>query len=482
MQAAGIKDDREDAIRYYARLAYPTLYNPNDKYFGLSDHEYSLIAAYYDNGSKAIDSLIKIGLKITAWKSFDGQFFPDYFAHIPENKAPRGRGLVPIDPQSGEGITSGAELVRQLKTAIDSKGIQVLLNHKADRLITNSKGEVTGIEVIANNKTRLKIRSRKAVIFGSGGFTQNQEMRLNYLRGPVFGGCAVRTNEGDFVYMATALGAQLENMNNAWWNEAVLLDILKNPSPPMDVFFVPGDSMIQVDKYGNRIVNEKFTYNERTQVHFEWDPVKSEYKNLLTFMIYDERTADIWGSFGFAYPIPPKGVNSPSVISANTFEELTKKIETQLASVSDRIGGFKLDKSFTANLKETVSKFNKYAMNGVDLLFHRGETPIEIAFHGPAAKGNDKPNPTMYPLSEKGPYYAIILTAGTLDTKGGPKINNKAQVLNKEDKPIKGLYGAGNCIGSPAGQAYWAAGGTIGPAITFGYIAGINASKETIKK
>ena len=115
------------------------------------------------------------------------------------------------------------------------------------------------------------------------------------------------------------------------------------------------------------------------------------------------------------------------------------------------------------------------AATGCDEDFGRGETPIQVTW---GALDRAAPNPTMHPFRPEGPYHCIILGGGSLDTKGGPRINARAQVLDLAGIPIPGLYGAGNCIASPAGQAYWAAGGTIGPALTFGFVAGRNAARE----
>lgn len=481
LSEAGVDDKKYDALRYMARLAYPTLYNPADPRFGLDDHQFGLLETYYDNASPTIEYLRSISaLEVTQWISWDGQFFPDYYAQLPEDRVPRGRALVPKDPKTGQGVSRGSELIRQLKAAVDKRGIPVLLNHRAKKLVTNSKGEIIGLETITQDKI-ISLRARRAVIFGSGGFTHSPEKRLNFLRGPIFGGCAIITNEGDFIDIATPVGVKLNNTANAWWAPMVLEEVLDHPSPPSGIFLVSGDSMVYVNKYGRRVVDEKAVYNEKTQAFFYWDPRHAEYPNLMLFMVYDQRSADIWSKMPpqLAYPFPTEGSPSPYVISGQTPDELAHAIEERLSKIASRTGNFQLDPGFAENLKDTITRFNRYAETGVDAEFHRGEPPIDIAYNGPPAPGHDKPNITMYPISSEGPYYAIIIAAGTLDTKGGPKINNQAQVLNNEDKPIPGLYGAGNCIASPAAQAYWAGGGTIGPALTFGRIAALNAVKET---
>ena len=114
------------------------------------------------------------------------------------------------------------------------------------------------------------------MVFGTGGFTANPEMSLNYLRGPIFGGCAVPTNEGDLVTMAAAVGAKLANMNNAWWGSIMVEQALQSRSAPTCIWQTPGDSVILVNADGRRCVNEKIQYNERTQIHFVWDPCAAD--------------------------------------------------------------------------------------------------------------------------------------------------------------------------------------------------------------
>jgi predicted oxidoreductase len=479
MRQQGITDAREDALRYLARTAYPTLYNPADIVrFGMTEDVHQMHATFYDEGARTVETLVAMGLQCA--QQFEPyavngkrQPFPDYYAQLPENKAPRGRCLLPA-----QGIVGGgADLIKQLKAMIDQRKIPVLMEHRVERLVVNAKSEVVGVEARAGTRT-VSVRARKGVVFGTGGFTSNPEMCLEYLRGPIFGGCTVPTGEGDFVEIATAVGAKLGNMSHAWWSQVGVEQALQSRNASGGGG-APGDSMIFVNCDGRRCVNEKIQYNEKTQAHFYWDAVRGRYPNQIMILIYDQSCRERFG--GTAGLIVRPGLNAPYVMSANTLDELATVIDTRLAQLAAKTGNYRLDPAFAANLKETIARFNQFAMTGKDLDFHRGEAPIEFTFHGDP-RGNTFPNIMMRPIAAKGPYYAALLGAGTLDTKGGPKINARGEVLDSADKAIAGLYGAGNCIASPAGQAYFAAGATIGMAMTFGAVAGKSAAAAPVRQ
>jgi succinate dehydrogenase/fumarate reductase flavoprotein subunit len=479
----GIIDAKEDAIKYMARYSYPQLYNPIDKKLGLGENEYNLITTYYDTASKMADYLSGIGaLKMIQEINWTGKPQVDYMDHLPENKGIRGRVLYSMDSEGK--LAYGGEFIRQLKSWADTNKIPLYLNHRVTKILKNELGEVIGLEAL-NGKKKIKIRAKKAVIFGSGGYTHNSDLMLHFQRGPHYGGCSAPSNTGDFLLMSQEIGAQLANMAGAFRAEIVLEQALSDPNGVHNVFYVMGDSIIEVNRYGRRIVDEKRNYNDRTMTHFVWDAQRAEWTNMLVFMIYDERTANYWQGFP---PLPVKGMPAPYVIDGKNLDELSANIKLKLEQLSSKIGGFNLDNNFLENLKKTIAQFNDYAAKGSDSEFHRGEfnydkewTTFPPTMPGIVWPDKDSKNYTMHPLSNEGPYHAIILGAGTLDTNGGPMINPKAQVLDTHNSPIPNLYGAGNCIASPTANAYWGAGSTIGPALTFGYIAALNALKGKSK-
>ena len=136
--------------------------------------------------------------------------------------------------------------------------------HRVQRLIKNSAGEVIGVEA-DTAKGKKRFFARKAVVFCTGGFTHNVELRKNFQAVPIYGGCAANSNEGDFVYIASTVGAQLRNMNYAWMCPIVLEKALNDDPSLVGTFSPSGDSMIYVNQYGKRVTNEKLAYNESAQ-------------------------------------------------------------------------------------------------------------------------------------------------------------------------------------------------------------------------
>ena len=250
----------------------------------------------------------------------------------------------------------------------DKLPIQMLLEHEVKDLIRDGAGAVVGLKVDRGDAEPVNFRAKKAVIFCSGGFTHSIELSRAHLKGHIWGGCAAPGSTGDFIAIAQRAGAVLGNMSNAWWGQITVEMALKTRSVPQDIWSTPGDSMIQVNRYGHRWVNEKIQYDERAQAHFVWDPVKAEYPNLLGFMIWDSRTAKHFAGYD---PIPAANAKLDHVIEGKTLEELARNIETRLASLAAKTGNLKLDKGFLANLKASIKRYKELQARAYKACFIR---------------------------------------------------------------------------------------------------------------
>ncbi len=131
-------------------------------------------------------------------------------------------------------------------------------------------------------------------------------------------------------------------------------------------------------------------------------------------------------------------------------------------------------------LQKTAQRYNLMARKGVDDDFAKGETPYNC-IQGDAALAQQRglPNPCMAPL-ERGPFYAVKVVAGSLGTFAGLQVNACAQVLDRQGQPIAGLYAAGNDMNSMMGGHYPSGGITLGPAMTFGFIAAQHVAGKTL--
>jgi 3-oxosteroid 1-dehydrogenase len=476
MRAAGTKDPKKDCIAYMARLSRPEVYDAKAPKFGVPAWDYGQYEAIYDNASPATEMLSEKG----ALEYRHCDFVPDYWAELPEDKAPKGRVLLPKGAR--ESMSDGGEVaIRTMSTAAKRDGVDIRAGHRVQRLIRNSAGEVIGVEA-DTAKGKKRFFARKAVVFCTGGFTHNIELRKNFQSAPVYGGCAANSNEGDFVYIAGAVGAQLRNMNYAWMCPIVFEKAMARDPELIGTFSPSGDSMIYVNKEGRRVANEKLAYNEMAQVFFQWDGAKSEYPNLLLIAVWDQRSQDHSAGDEYGRFIVPPGTDDKHVIEGATLAELSKAIGERLERYKKVTGGHSLAPDFEKTLTDTIQRFNGFASGGRDFDFHRGERQVELLFNGNVAPSPSAPNPTMFPISEQGPYYAALLTGGNLDTKGGPKTNAAGQVVDDQDEPIPGLYGVGNCVASASARAYWAGGATIGPILAFAYLAAAAAHKERKKR
>jgi len=480
LRARGLVDRKEDCLQYLARYAYPQLYTPAAPLLGLPELQYRLLDAFYDNGSRMIDNMQRLdAVHFKEFRLFQVQRpAPDYADHLPENKVPNGRSL---EPAVGSGSSQGGgSLAAQLEAWLRARNVQILTEHRVQRLIKSGE-RVIGVEAQSGGKV-VRIKARRGVVFGTGGYAHNTEL-IGLHQTALYGSCAASGSTGDFIPIAQQAGARMGSLHTAWRTQVLIEEALENRMLGFAAFVLPGDSMIVVNKYGKRVCNEKRDYNDRTMIHFLFDSTREEFPNHLLFLITDARSLD---AFGGAFPFPRDKRESRFLIEGATIEELSANIAKRLEAIAAKTGGEKLTPEFAATTKASIERFNGYADNGRDPEFDRGLHDYDREWHllfsarreGTQYPVNPKPSITMHPFTKAGPYYAFILAAGALDTNGGPQINEKAQVLAHDGTPMPGLYGAGNCIASPSRAAYYGAGGTIGLALTCGFIAGTNVAAE----
>jgi 3-oxosteroid 1-dehydrogenase len=467
-----IADPRPDCLRFMAQLSYPDSYAAESPYLGLTPHQFDLLATYYDRASEAVEHLEGLGAlrtKISPAAYGDPLGHPEYHSQHADNRVPQGRHLIVDDGDSTFG-PRGQAYVDQLVAYLRANGVQIRTGQRVVDVFSGPDGGVKGV-VVEGVDGVSSLLAHRAVVFATGGFGHNAEARAAHLRGPVDAVAAVCTNTGDFLRIGMSIGAALANMTHAFLGNTAFELGLREPRIRQLTHFPFGDSMIWVDHTGRRVVNEKGVFTERARAHFSWDTDRCRHSRRVLVQVFDSAVRD--HPLGQRYPMP--GDDGRHLLTGGTWDELSAAIDARLAELAPHTGGIRLTEDFATNLADSLSRFDTYARSGIDRDFGRGSTPIQTCYEPRLHEGY--PNPTMAPFTPDGPYYAMLIGAAMFDTVGGPVIDSSARVLDTLGEPFPGLFGAGCCVASPGGQAYWSGGAPIGLALTYGYIAGLNAAE-----
>ena len=350
----------------------------------------------------------------------------------------------------------GSSLVASLRRSLMDRNVPLWLNSDFQDVLVE-QGRVSGIKVLTGGKV-LELTARRGVIFGSGGFEQNQTLREKFLPQPThtrWSATPPGNNTGAALEAGLNLGAATALMNWAWWAPTIAVPGEEKPRGVFAERAFPG--AIVVNSLGQRFVNEAAPYLEFVDAMYQ-DNRKSAGRSVPAWVIFD-------GHFRFHYAMGPL-MPAQVVPDTRLRKEWLNTVYWKADSLQALAAQIDVD---AAGLESTVHKVNQYAHTGVDLDFARGGNVFD-RYYGDS---NIKPNPCLAPL-RKGPYYAMRLDAGDIGTKGGLLTNQHAQVVREDGQPIPGLYAIGNCSASVMGASYPGAGGTLGPAMTFGYIAALH--------
>ncbi|BBY31020.1 FAD-binding protein [Mycolicibacterium sediminis] len=357
----------------------------------------------------------------------------------------------------------GQSLMARMRLALAEHDVPLWLDSPMTELIADVDGRVVGAVVEREGRT-LRIRARRGVIIASGGFDHDMAWRREHLpeleKDWSFGNPA---SMGDGIRAGEKVGAATELLDEAWWFPAMCwpdgrLQFMLNERMMPSQFVVNGA--------GERFVNEAAPYMDFA--HAMIDGQRTGVDHIPCWLITDIRSFHRY-VVGGHLPIPkipfapvPTGRKVPEawlesgiVKQGDSFTELAHQIGVPAAT-----------------LRATAERFNELARTGHDDDFGRGDSAYDNYYGDPTL-----PNPNLHPLG-KPPYYAFQIILGDLGTSGGLRTDEFARVLRDDDSVIDGLYATGNASAAVMGRSYAGAGATIGPAMTFGYVAARHIAAE----
>lgn len=378
--------------------------------------------------------------------------FPLDFSNVGIDAETKARIHATVDDSLAEPCVAGTALIAGLLKGLLDRGIAPVTEARAVELIGSAEG-ITGVRIKHGGKD-IQVRARRGVILGTGGFEWDPQLVDAYLRGPMRGAVSPPNNTGDGLRMAMAHGADLANMGEAWW---------------VPIVQIPGDTLggrprsrsvrlertrprsIIVNRAGKRFLNEAGEYNSMAGPFHHLDP-RAGYLNDPAWIVFDAQHLKRYGFLG----VDPDGP------APDWFNES--------ASLDDLAAKLGID---PGGLVRTVDAWNTNVAAENDPDFGRGASAYDGYWGDPSAE--TPALQTLGPL-DTAPFYAVPVAVGAMGTKGGPRTDRDGRVLHVSGKVIPGLFAAGNAMAGVTGKAYGGAGGTLGPAMTFGYRSGYAAA------
>lgn len=363
-------------------------------------------------------------------------------------------------------LVAGQALVARLFKSAQDAGVVWLTSVQATRLLQADDGRVNGVH-LSDGRV---FTATRGVVLACGGCPHDsarQMQLLSYAQAAVaqFGAphfsAAPQSNTGDGLRLGEAVGAVVDTtLASAMAHAPVSLAPRADGSvchfPHLIERGKPG--LIAVTAKGQRFCNEGNSYNDFMQALFKVTPAAA----LPTaWLIVDHAFLRRYG-LGAVKPAPmPMGrwLRNGYLKRGSTMADLAQTCGIEPES-----------------LQATVTDYNRHARRGFDAQFQRGDTPYN-RLQGDAGYRASKhwPNPSVAPI-ERGPFYAVQVLPGSLGSFAGLRANAYAQALNARGQPVAGLYVSGNDMASVMGGHYPSGGITLGPAMTFGYIAARHAA------
>jgi len=363
-----------------------------------------------------------------------------------------GHGAATLFHGRGVRLTNGNALAgRLLKSALDA-GVRLEASTAVKSLIRED-GRVAGA-VLESDGKEIRVAARKGVVLACGGFPRDAERQKRLFRHAPHFSPAPPGNTGDGLRLAEVAGGTVdESLPNA----AAWVPVSRVPRGGGEFGLFPHfidrakPGVIAVTAKGARFVNEGNSYHDFVQALLGTGETHA-------WLVTDHRAIRAYG-LGFVKPRPlPLGphLQSGYLKRGGTVAELARAA------------------GIDAALVDTVRAYNEAAEKGSDPVFRKGENAYNRFYGDP----DIQPNPCVAPLATP-PFYAVRVEIGDLGTYAGIATNGHAQVLDAHKRPIPGLYAAGNDALSLMGGNYPGPGITLGPAMTFGWIAGRHLAGES---